>query len=68
MKLNPFTHSEGPNEIRAQSLVIYTVKNTESTLKKYFLTRLIFEIHVTDKHGNTSFSSVNGHGAKVCLV
>jgi len=36
MKLNPFEHSEGRNEIRAQSLVvIYTVKNMESVLKKH---------------------------------
>jgi len=51
MKLNPIKYSEGRNEIRAQSLVIYTVKNTESMLKTYFLTRLIFEIHVTGKQG-----------------
>lgn len=67
MKLNPFKHS-GRNEIRAQSLVvIYTVKKTESMFKKtYVLTQLIFEIHVTGKQGNTSFSSTIGHDAKVC--
>lgn len=66
MKLNPFKHSEGRNEIRAQSLVvIYTVKNMESMLKNIFPDAVIFEIHVTGKQGNTSFRSVIGHDAEV---